>query len=63
MIIVMKSHAIPADIENVVRMVEALDYRAHVITGVERTVVACVGEERGEAHSLTHLEAEAGGDA
>ncbi len=60
MIIVMKSHASPADIANVVRMVEALDYRAHVITGVERTVVACVGEERGEAHSLTHLESVAG---
>jgi 3-deoxy-7-phosphoheptulonate synthase len=60
MIVVMKSHASPADIANVVRMVEALDYRAHVITGVERTVVACVGEERGEAHSLTHLESVAG---
>ena len=60
MIIVMKSHASPADVANVVRMVEALDYRAHVIRGVERTVVACVGEERGEAHSLTHLESVAG---
>src|SRR6516162_8845307 len=52
----MKSHASPADVDDVVKMVEALDYRAHVIRGVERTVVACVGEERGEAHSLTHLE-------
>lgn len=56
MIVVMKAHATEADIEAVVRMVEALDYRAHVIRGVERTVVACVGEERGEAHSLQHLE-------
>jgi 3-deoxy-7-phosphoheptulonate synthase len=60
MIIVMKSHASSADVANVVQMVEALDYRAHVITGVERTVVACVGEERGEGHSLTHLESVAG---
>ena len=60
MIIVMKSHASPADVDNVVRLVEALDYRAHVIRGVERTVVACVGEERGEAHSLAHLESVAG---
>jgi len=55
-IVVMKAHAAEAEIEAVVRMVEALDYRAHVIRGVERTVVACVGEERGEAHSLQHLE-------
>lgn len=60
MIVVMKSHASASEVENVVRMVEALDYRAHVIHGVERTVVACVGEERGEAHSLTHLESVAG---
>ncbi len=36
-------------------MVEELDYSAHIIRGVERTVVACVGEERGE-HQLSHLE-------
>lgn len=60
MIIVMKSHANQADIDNVVSLVEALDYRAHIIRGVERTVVACVGEERGPAHSLSHLESESG---
>jgi 3-deoxy-7-phosphoheptulonate synthase len=59
-IIVMKSHASQADIDNVIRIAEALDYRAHVIRGVERTVVACVGEERGEAHSLARLESESG---
>jgi 3-deoxy-7-phosphoheptulonate synthase len=59
-IIVMKSHASDADVENIVSMVEALDYRAHVIRGVERTVVACVGEERGEGHSLAHLESVSG---
>jgi 3-deoxy-7-phosphoheptulonate synthase len=60
LIIVMKAHATDADIEAVIGMVEALDYRAHVIRGVERTVVACVGEERGEAHSLQHLESVSG---
>jgi 3-deoxy-7-phosphoheptulonate synthase len=56
----MKAHACEADIETVVRMVEALDYHAHVIRGVERIVVACVGEERGESHSLAHLESVSG---
>jgi len=59
-IVVMKAHACEADIETVVRMVEALDYHAHVIRGVERIVVACVGEERGESHSLAHLESVSG---
>ncbi|HUN59198.1 MAG TPA: 3-deoxy-7-phosphoheptulonate synthase [Candidatus Binataceae bacterium] len=60
MIVVMKSHATEAEIQNVVKAVEALAYHAHVIRGVERTVVACVGEERGEAHSLAHLESVGG---
>ena len=55
MIVVLKAHATEDEIQTVVRMVEDLDYRAHVIRGVERTVVACVGEERGE-HQLGHLE-------
>jgi 3-deoxy-7-phosphoheptulonate synthase len=55
-IVVMNPHASEDDINNVIQMVEQLDYSAHVIRGVERTVVACVGEERGEAHSLQHLE-------
>src|SRR5271167_235545 len=56
----MRAHATEAEIQAVVTAVEALDYRGHVIRGVERTVVACVGEERGEAHSLAHLESVAG---
>jgi 3-deoxy-7-phosphoheptulonate synthase len=59
-IVVMKSHASEEDIESIVRMVERLDYRAHVIRGIERTVVACVGEERGESHQLQHLESMSG---
>src|SRR5260370_685543 len=58
----MKAHASEAEIQDVIKMVEALDYRAHVIRGVERSAVACVGEERGESHSLQHLESVAGVD-
>lgn len=59
MIVVMKAGASESDIQAIIRMVEELDYRAHVIRGVERTVVACVGDERGE-HQLTHLESVSG---
>jgi 3-deoxy-7-phosphoheptulonate synthase len=58
----MKASATEAEIQAVVGMVEKLDYSAHIIRGVERTVVACVGEERGEQHQLGHLEAVAGVD-
>lgn len=56
----MKANASEAEIQAIVKMVAELDYHAHIIRGVERTVVACVGEERGEQHSLAHLEAVAG---
>ena len=52
----MKAHATEAEIQAVAKMVEDLDYNAHIIRGIERTVVACVGDERGEKHQLTHLE-------
>jgi 3-deoxy-7-phosphoheptulonate synthase len=58
-IVVMKAHATEAEIKAVVGMVEELDYKAHIIHGIERTVIACVGEERGE-HQLGHLESVAG---
>jgi 3-deoxy-7-phosphoheptulonate synthase len=58
----MRANATEAEIQNVVGMVERLDYSAHIIRGIERTVVACVGEERGEQHQLGHLEAVAGVD-
>lgn len=60
MIVVMRAAASENDIDSIVAQVERLGYRAHIIRGVERTVVACVGDERGEQHDLTHLEAEAG---
>ncbi len=56
----MKAQASEDEIQTVVRMVEELDYHAHIIRGVERTVIACAGEERGPQRSLAHLEAVAG---
>lgn len=60
MIIVMASRN-KEDIQNVVQRVEELGYRAHLIEGVERTVVAAVGDEREKfrlqaLESLPHVE-------
>jgi len=38
----------PEDIQRIVEKVEAFGYRAHLIEGVERTVIAAVGDERGK---------------
>jgi 3-deoxy-7-phosphoheptulonate synthase len=46
MIVVMKAGATNDEIDAVVERVEELGYRAHLIRGVERTVVGCVGDER-----------------
>jgi 3-deoxy-7-phosphoheptulonate synthase len=61
-IIVMKAHASPAEIATVVERVEKAGFQAHKIVGVERTVVACVGEERGK-DELAQLEFFAGVDS
>jgi 3-deoxy-7-phosphoheptulonate synthase len=55
----MKAHATPAEIQAVVERVENAGFQAHQINGVERTVVACVGDERGK-DELTQLELLAG---
>lgn len=60
MIIIMASRD-KKDVEHVIEKVESLGYRAHVIEGVERTVVAAVGDERGKERlaaleSLAHVE-------
>jgi len=60
MIVVMKARATDLEVRAVVEVVEQLDYRAHIIRGIERIVVACVGDERGEQHSLAHIEGFAG---
>jgi 3-deoxy-7-phosphoheptulonate synthase len=46
MIIVMKTSASPADVEQAVKNIEALGLKANIIHGTERTVIAAVGEER-----------------
>jgi len=55
MIIVMASRK-PEDIAYVVSRIEELGYKAHVIEGVERTVIAAIGDERGKQR-LVALEA------
>lgn len=49
MIIVMKQGASEAELDHVVQVIEKLGYKAHLIRGVERTVVGAVGDERGKA--------------
>jgi 3-deoxy-7-phosphoheptulonate synthase len=55
MIIVMASRA-QEDVDQVVARVEELGYKPHIIVGVERTVIAAVGDERGK-HVLQSLAA------
>ena len=60
MIIVMASRK-QEDIDHVVSRIEALGYKSHLIVGVERTVIAAVGDERGKfrlqsLESLPHVE-------
>ncbi|MBS0210904.1 MAG: 3-deoxy-7-phosphoheptulonate synthase [Planctomycetes bacterium] len=45
MIIVMRKEATPDDIQHTVKRVESLGMKAHVLHGVERTVVAAIGAE------------------
>jgi 3-deoxy-7-phosphoheptulonate synthase len=49
MIIVMKQGASEQELGHVVEVIEKLGYKAHLIRGVERTVVGAVGDERGKA--------------
>ena len=60
MIIVMASSK-KEDVDQVVSRVEEFGYKAHIIVGVERTVVAAVGDERGkerlhQLEALPHVE-------
>ena len=48
MIIVMKAGATPHQIEHVFEKVRELGFRVHPIYGELRTVIACVGDERGK---------------
>ena len=46
MIVVMRRNATSAEIEHMVQRVEGLGMKAHVLNGVERTVIAAIGPER-----------------
>ena len=53
MIVVMKPGATPQQVQHMVRQVESLGLKAHVIVGAERTVIAAVGVKRdGNKESL-----------
>ena len=58
MIVVMKASATEAELAAVVGRIEHLGYRAHVMHGVERKVIGCLGDERGKAQlqSLDQLD-------
>src|SRR5947209_4716008 len=55
----MKAHATEAEIQAISRRVEELGFRPHLIHGVERTVIALVGDERGH-EELQQLESMGG---
>src|SRR6516165_5496460 len=48
MIVVMKKGATRAEIEHMIKRVEALGLKAHPIIGTELTVIAAIGEKRDE---------------
>jgi len=53
MIVVMKRHATEEMIQRMVKRVEELGLKAHVIVGTERTVIAAIGDKRsGEKETL-----------
>ncbi len=53
MIVVMKAGASKEQLEDVIARIEAFGYRAHVMHGVEREVIGCLGDERGKAELQT----------
>ncbi len=56
MIIVMKAGATQPQIEHVFEKVRELGFQVHPIYGELRTVIACVGDERGKSR-LQELDA------
>ena len=48
MIIVMKNHATEKQINDVVKWIESVGYKAHPSVGVERTIIGAVGDNRGK---------------
>src|ERR1700751_4310675 len=54
MLIVMTAHAGKVEIDNVIRVVEALGFRAHVMPGANRTAIGVTGNQG--AVDLSHFE-------
>jgi 3-deoxy-7-phosphoheptulonate synthase len=55
MIVVMKCGSSPSQVEHVVRLVREMGLKENVIVGTERTVVACVGDDRFKDKSVLEL--------
>ncbi|HNT33871.1 MAG TPA: 3-deoxy-7-phosphoheptulonate synthase [bacterium] len=53
MIIVMEAGAHKENVDRVIAEVESLGYRAHPLFGTDRTVIACLGDERGKERIQT----------
>ena len=49
MIIIMKNQATDAQIEKVINWIESVGYKAHPSSGVERTIIGAVGDNRDKA--------------
>src|ERR671935_2233607 len=58
MIIVLKSGASEAEVDDICRRIQAMGYRPHTIRGELRTVIGAVGDDRGKERlrSLESLE-------
>ena len=58
MVIVMKKNATDAEIDQVIKWIESVGYRAHPSRGVERTIIGVVGDDRGKEQlkSVEHLD-------
>ncbi|PJA75384.1 MAG: 3-deoxy-7-phosphoheptulonate synthase [Nitrospirae bacterium CG_4_9_14_3_um_filter_53_35] len=59
MIILMQADATAEQLEHVIKKIEDLGYRPHVMHGVERNVIGAIGDERGKAR-LQVIESMAG---
>ncbi len=53
MIVVMASGATSEELEKVVSQIKDLGYQVHILNGVERNVIACIGDERGKPQLLS----------
>ncbi len=46
MVIVMKRNATPEQVDETVQHVEALGFKAHLVTGEERSIIGLIGDDR-----------------